>query len=83
MSCLHDHGGKVSMMRVGFFVTLVTGCMMCLSGIVAVFIGKAGFDVMITAGVGLMTSSGWAKAVQTKWESRNVRTDTDKGSARQ
>lgn len=67
-----DATGKLSMMRVGFFVTLALGVLLCGSGAVAVFYGAKDAAVLVTIGGGMITSGGWAKAVQTKWERTDV-----------
>lgn len=67
MTWHRDHTGKTSMMRVGFMSCLSVGAVLSISGVVAVFAGLDG-DIMITAGAGLMGSSGFAKAIQSKYE---------------
>lgn len=68
MSVFKDHSGKVSMMRVGFFVTLALGVALCAAGAVAVFYAAKDAATLLTIGGGMITSGGWAKAVQTRWE---------------
>lgn len=65
-----DHNNKLSMMRVGFFVTLVIGSIVSLSGAVAMFMGLSAAGTAMTTGLAVMGSSGFAKAVQAKWESK-------------
>jgi hypothetical protein len=66
-----DHHGKLSMMRVGFFVCLAVGSILSLGGLFAAFKSLADATTLINAGTLLMGSSGFAKAIQTKWESSN------------
>lgn len=63
-----DHSKKLSMMRVGFFVTLVVGSIVSLSGAVAMFMSLDAAGTAMTTGLAVMGSSGFAKAVQAKWE---------------
>jgi len=67
-----DHKKKVSMMRVGFFVTLVVGSVVSLSGAVAMFLSLDAAGTAMTTGLAVMGSSGFAKAVQSKWEPNNA-----------
>lgn len=56
------------MMRVGFFVCLVVGSILALGGFVAVFMSLNDADVLVMSGAGLMSTSGFAKAIQSRWE---------------
>lgn len=67
-----DHNKKLSMMRVGFFVTLVVGSIVSLSGAVAMFMSLDAAGTAMTTGLAVMGSSGFAKAVQSKWEANNA-----------
>lgn len=59
------------MMRVGMLICLLIGAVQSLAGVVAVFMGLDG-SVLLTTGSALMGSSGWAKAVQRKWEGNDA-----------
>lgn len=72
MTACRDHSGKWSMMRIGFFVTLITGVAMCLCAIPAVFMSLPDANALILGGSGMISATGFAKAVQTKWESVNA-----------
>ena len=60
--------GKTSMMRIGFAACIIIGSLLSLFGIIAVFNSLSGAEVLIMSGSGLMGTSGFAKAVQSKWE---------------
>lgn len=60
------------MMRIGFFATMVTGIIMCLAAIPAVFMDLAGANDLILGGSGMISATGFAKSIQSRWE---VRTD--------
>lgn len=62
-----DQSGKSSMMRVGFAFTLIIGGLMCIAGIVAVFM-KLDADTLLTGGSLMITGSGFAKSIQKKFE---------------
>ena len=64
----HNHKEKISMMRVGFFLCLTVGSITALSGIIAVFMSLSGAETLVMSGSSLMGTSGFAKAVQSKWE---------------
>lgn len=67
---IHCHEtGKVSMMRVGFLTTLIIGCVLCVSGTFAIFLNIAGGETLVMSGSGMITGSGFAKAIQKRWES--------------
>lgn len=68
MNIFQDKTGKLSMMRVGFFVTLIVGSIVALSGAVAMFLGLDAAGTAMTTGLAVMGTSGFAKAVQSKWE---------------
>lgn len=59
---------KVSMMRVGFFLSIIVGSIVSLAGTIAMFYDLTHAGTAITTGLGLVGSGGWAKAVQAKWE---------------
>lgn len=65
---LTDNNGKTSMMRVGFFVCLVIGSALSLGGMIAVFMKLSDASTLVMSGTGLMGTSGFAKAIQSKWE---------------
>lgn len=65
-----DHNNKLSMMRIGFFVTLIIGSIVSLSGAVAMFMGLSAAGTAMTTGLAVMGSGSFAKAVQSKWESK-------------
>jgi len=60
--------GKISMMRVGFMVSLVLGCVLSLGGLVAAFHSLPDSATLIMTGTGLIGSNSFAKAFQAKWE---------------
>lgn len=66
-----DKYGKYSMMRVGFFSCLVIGSILSIGGLIAAFKSLSDATTLINAGTLLMGSSGFAKAIQTKWEGSN------------
>lgn len=72
MSCLNDHNNKPSMMRIGFMVSLVLGSVVTLAGTVAMFLQLADAAMAMTLGTGLIGSSSFAKAIQSKWENRDA-----------
>lgn len=72
MSCLNDHNNKPSMMRIGFMVSLVLGSMVTLAGTVAMFLQLSDASMAMTLGTGLIGSSSFAKAIQSKWENRDA-----------
>lgn len=63
--------GKYSMMRMGFAVSMVVGSAVSIAGAVAMFIDATHAGTAITAGLALVGSGGWAKAVQSKYEGVN------------
>jgi len=69
---LKNNTGKVSMMRVGFLGCLVVGGVLCLFGIGAVYKSLDGAEALVTNGAMLMSASGFAKAIQSVWENKNV-----------
>lgn len=71
MSCLNNHNGKTSMMRVGFMVSLILGVIVTLAGTAAMFMKLPDAAMAMTLGTGLIGSSAFAKAIQTRWESRD------------
>lgn len=68
----HDSNNKPSAMRVGFILSLVMGCILCTSGVFAIFMRIPGGEMLVMTGSGMMTTSGFAKAIQKKWEHRDV-----------
>lgn len=73
---LQDGKGKLSMMRLGFIVSIAVGSFVAVVGSLNLNAPHAGSA--ITAGLALVGSGGWAKAVQSKWEGRkNDNTGTD------
>lgn len=67
-----DATGKVSMMRVGFFACLLVGTISCLAGVVGAFFHVPETGVMISNGSLLMGGTSFAKAIQSKWEAKDV-----------
>ena len=65
-----DQDGKLSMMRVGFFVALLIGSIVALSGTVAMFLGLDAASTAMTTGLAVMGSSGFAKAIQCNAEKK-------------
>ena len=72
MTMLKDHSQKISMMRVSFFVTIIIGSIVSLSGAVAMFMGLEAAGTAMTTGLAVMGSSGSAKAIQSKWEAKDA-----------
>jgi len=72
MSLLQDKCGKTSAMRVGLMSSLAVGAILCIGGLVGIFTGAANAIGAINAGAMLMGSSGFAKAVQSKYEAKHV-----------
>lgn len=68
MTLMRDHKGKLSMMRAGAIYCMVVGSILTFAGTVAAFMSLSDAGTLITTGSGLMASSGWAKAIQSKWE---------------
>ena len=68
MQFLRDGNGKLSMMRLGFLVSIAVGSFVAIVGSLNLNASHAGSA--ITAGLALIGSGGWAKAVQSKWEGR-------------
>jgi hypothetical protein len=68
MKMFKDTQGKVSMMRIGFFSCLIVGSVLALGGTAAAFMNLDDAGTLLTTGTALMGSSGFAKAIQTKWE---------------
>lgn len=62
---------KISMMRVGFLTTLIMGCVLCVAGITAIFLKVPGGETLVMSGSGMITGSGFAKAIQKRWESND------------
>lgn len=65
----HDSLGDFSMMRLGFAVSMVIGTIISLCGCVAMFINAEAASVAISSGSAMIVGSGFAKAVQSKYES--------------
>lgn len=63
-----DSTGKTSMMRIGFFTCLSIGSMLAIAGTAAAFLKLADAGTLLTTGTALMGTSGFAKAIQAKWE---------------
>lgn len=59
------------MMRLGFSVSLVIGSIVSIAGTVAMFMTLPDAGMAITIGTGLIGSSAFAKAVQSKYEANN------------
>lgn len=72
MALCRDHNSKLSMMRIGFLATLVIGSLMCLAGIPAVFMELSGANDLILGGTAMISTTGFAKAYQSRWEARNA-----------
>jgi hypothetical protein len=63
-----DSTNKISMMRIGFFTCLVIGSILALAGTVGAFFKLDDASTLLTTGTALMGTSGFAKAIQAKWE---------------
>jgi hypothetical protein len=61
--------GKLSMMRLGFLISMFIGSVVSLCGALAMFFGLNYADTAMTTGAMLIGSGGFAKAVQSKYES--------------
>ena len=68
MSFLKGNNGKHSMMRLGFLVSMLVGAIVALAVCVAMFMSLPDAGMAITIGTGLIGSSAFAKAVQSKYE---------------
>jgi hypothetical protein len=77
MSFLKDCNGKLSMMRLGFMVSMIIGTVVALAGVVAMFMTLPDAGIAITIGTGLIGSSAFAKAVQSKYEANNDKSRND------
>lgn len=75
MSCFKDHKNKLSMMRIGFMVSLVLGTILTLAGTVAMFMKLPDTSVALTLGTGLIGSSAFAKALQSRYEGKQEKRD--------
>jgi len=69
---LNDQNKKTSMMRVGFLVSLVIGSIVTLAGVGGMFLSLDDAAVALTTGPTLMGASGFAKAIQSKWEKKDA-----------
>ncbi len=65
---LQGTSGKLSMMRLGFAISMMLGSIVGLAGVVAMFFNLDHAATAITTGLALVGSGGWAKAVQSKHE---------------
>lgn len=65
---LNDDNNRLSMMRVGFAVSLLAGLALCAAGVTAAFMSVQGAETMIVSGAGLMSTSGFAKSIQKRYE---------------
>ncbi len=68
MPVFKDNTGKNSMMRIGFFACLLVGAILAIAGTVGAFYKLADAGTLLTTGTALMGTSGFAKAIQAKWE---------------
>lgn len=67
MTMFRDSNNKISMMRVGFFSSIVIGAITVLSGIIMSFYNIGDGSALVNSGTLLMTGSGFSKAVQSGW----------------
>jgi len=58
-------------MRLGFMVSIVIGSLVAIAGTIAMFMSLPDAGMAITIGTGLIGSSAFAKAVQSKYEANN------------
>ena len=65
---LQGNNGKLSMMRLGFAVSMTLGSIVGLAGVVGMFFNLDHSATAITTGLALVGSGGWAKAVQAGYE---------------
>ena len=72
MTIFKDCKNKPSMMRAGFFVVLVIGSIVSLSGVAAMFMGLPDAGTAITTGLAVIGTNSFAKAVQSKYEAANA-----------
>lgn len=70
MSFLKDKNSKWSMMRLGFLVSLVIGSIVSLAGTVAMFYDVSAAGTAITAGLAIIGTGGFSKAIQAKHEGK-------------
>jgi len=77
MSFLNNCNGKRSMMRLGFMVSIIVGSVVSLAGCIAMFMSLPDAGMAITIGTGLIGSSAFAKAVQSKYEANNDKSSND------
>jgi len=71
MDIFKDQNGKVSMMRLGFLFSLVIGSLTTLCGVGGMFLSLDDAAVAMSTGSALMGASGFAKAIQSRWEKQN------------
>lgn len=77
MSFFKDCKGKLSMMRLGFMSSIVIGSIVALAGCIAMLMKLPDAGMAITIGTGLIGSSAFAKAVQSKYEANNDKPSND------
>ena len=65
------------MMRLGFMVSIIIGSIVSLAGCIAMFMSLPDAGMAITIGTGLIGSSAFAKAVQSKYEANNDKPSND------
>lgn len=68
MQALKDCQGKISAMRIGLLSCIVTGSILCFGGLFGSYLGVQDASNIINSGAMLMGSSGFAKAIQSKYE---------------
>lgn len=65
------------MMRLGFAISMAVGSIVSLAGCIAMFMSLPDAGMAITIGTGLIGSSAFAKAVQSKYEASNDKSSND------
>jgi hypothetical protein len=77
LSAIRDPKGKVSAMRLGFFACLGAGAVLVGAGVIGLFLGLEGTETAMATGAGMMTGSGFAKALQAAQEAKNPHTRSE------
>lgn len=65
---LEDNLGNKSLIRLVTFLGAIVGSLMCIAGIIAMFLNNPIATIALTTGGGLITGSGLAKALQKRVE---------------
>lgn len=65
---LNESNGQTSTMRVALVVNLIIGALLCVVGAYGFATKIVDSASIVAIGAGLMSTGGFAKAVQKKWE---------------